>query len=69
LTLSGREKDAFPPGRVLIRRAAFSPDVTGLARQLIGDWYRDHLDASRVTEYTQRTLPAISEAIPPCSAC
>ena len=56
MTLSDREKDAFLRDGVIIRRAAFSPDVTGLVRQLVGDWYRDHFDASRVTEYTQRTF-------------
>jgi hypothetical protein len=56
MALSDSEKDAFRRDGVITRRAAFSPDVTALARQLIGDWYRDHLDASRVTEYTQRTF-------------
>jgi hypothetical protein len=56
MTLSDSEKDAFRRDGVIIRRAAFNPDATAPARQLIGDWYRDHLDASRVAEYTQRTF-------------
>jgi hypothetical protein len=56
MTLTSDEKDTFRRDGVLIRRAAFSPDTAAEARKLIGDWYHDHLDASRVTEYTQRTF-------------
>jgi len=56
MTVTGDEKDTFRRDGVLIRRAAFSPDAAAEAGKLIGDWYHDHLDASRVTEYTQRTF-------------
>jgi hypothetical protein len=56
MTLTNAERAAFLRDGLIIRRGTVGPEFTDPARQLVDDWYREHLDARRVSEFTQRTF-------------
>lgn len=60
--LSELEQDGFRRHGMFIRRRAVPAELIEPARQLVEDWYLNHFDPHRTTEYTQKTFaPELGE--------